>query len=287
MLGASFSLSAWLYAASDWAALAGLWVLVRLVTNSAPEVLMMAAFGLLYVTVPNRRVGFADAAIGGLAAGFAFALLRWGFGLYVANANAYRSIYGAVASVPIFLFWMYLSWMVVLFGAELAAALPEWRSSRETLGGTFSAKRRLALALSLLAALLAESKRSGLGCGRIELLDRTGEPEKELLAVLDRLCRAGFVVRSETGRYVLGRDLTVVTLADVVRLLDLGLSGGEVQTPGGPWMDRIKGRLEEIATAEASALDLPLNTILEASGVPDPLHRVKRGMGRTSPQRSS
>jgi membrane protein len=271
MLGASFSLSAWLfYAASDWAAQAGLWILVRMVTNAAPVALLMAAFGLLYLTVPNRRVGPMDAAIGGIVAGFAFAILRWGFGLYMANAKTYQSIYGAVASVPIFLFWMYLSWMVILFGAELTAALPEWRLSRETLGGPLSARRRLALALSLLAALFAEAKGAGLGCSRVELLDRTGEPEKELLTILKRLCQNGYVVKTEVGRYVLGRDLNGVTLADVVRLLDLGLACDEDDGHIVPLMASIASRLNDVARAEAKALDMPLNGILEAAACERP-----------------
>jgi membrane protein len=266
MLGSSFSLSAWLfYAASDWATRAGLWILVRMVTNATPVALLMAAFGLLYLTVPNRRVGLLDAAIGGIAAGLAFACLRWGFGFYMANAKTYQSIYGAVASVPLFLFWMYLSWMVVLFGAELAAALPEWRLSREALGGALSAKRRLALSLSLLAALYGEAKTSGQGCSRVELLDRTGEAESELLAVLKRLCQNGFVVKTETGRYVLGRDLSVVTLADIVRLLGLGLASGEDKGHQTPLMEAIASRLNDVAHAEAVALDLPVSQILEVA----------------------
>ncbi len=287
MLGASFSLSAVLYAASDWATRAGLWVLVRLVTHAAPAVLLMAAFGLLYLTVPNRRVGVADAAIGGVAAGLAFAALRWGFGLYVASAQTYQSIYGAVASVPIFLFWMYLSWMVVLFGAELTAALPEWRSSRDTVENPFPAGRRLALALSLLAALFAEAKGSGLGCTRIELLERTGETESELLAVLDRLCQKGFVVKTESGRFVLGRDLSVVTLADIVRLLDLGLSGSIAQEGMAPWMERIAGGLNAVARAEANALDLPLNTVFDAAAEQPASPRRPEGSVRPAAHRSS
>lgn len=287
MLGASFSLSAWLYAASDWAARAGLWVLVRGVTGAAPAVLLMAAFGLLYLTVPNRRVARADAVAGGVAAGLAFALLRWGFGSYVANVKAYQSIYGAVASVPIFLFWMYLSWMVVLFGAELAAALPEWRASRETLGGPVPARRRLALALSLLETLFAEARGPGSGCSRVDLLDRTGEAEGDLLAVLDRLCEGGFAVKTETGRYVLGRDLSVATLADVVRLLALGLAGGGDAEDAAPWMQRIAGRLDDIVRAEAVALDLPLNTILEAAAEQSPQDRMKEGAARKAAHRLS
>ncbi len=87
MLAASFSLSAWLYAASDWATRAGLWRLVRLVTHAAPGALLMVAFALLYLSVPNRRVRVADCGGRRDRRGLAFASLRWGFGLYVASAQ--------------------------------------------------------------------------------------------------------------------------------------------------------------------------------------------------------
>ena len=263
LLGASFSLSAWFNIASNWVAHAGLWGVVHLFAAITPSVLLMLTFGLLYLTVPNRRVRVVDAAIGGVAAGLAFAGLRWGFGYYVANAHAYQSIYGAVAAVPIFLFWMYLSWMVVLFGAELAAGLPEWRVAREDLGGPLPARRRLALALTLLAVLLAEARHGGKGRNRVELLDDAGESEREFLAVLERLCGHGYVVQTAQNRYVLGRDLTVVTLADVVHVLDLGLGPGEAKDCNLPWMRRIASRMTEAANAEAEALDLPLRAILE------------------------
>ncbi|PKU26078.1 YihY family inner membrane protein [Telmatospirillum siberiense] len=277
MLGASFSLSAWLYAASDWAARAGLWSIVRLVTGAAPAVLLMVAFALLYSSVPNRRVRPIDAALGGIAAGLAFAALRWGFGLYVANVKAYQSIYGAVASVPIFLFWTYLSWMVVLFGAELTAALPEWRRSRETLGERLSERQKLASALSLLQVLLLEARGAARGCGRSDLLEQTGEAEADLQAVLDPLCRSGFVAETESGRYFLGRDPSCATLADVVRALDLGLGGHGGAEGETPVMNRIAGRLDDIARSEDAALDLTLNSILDSPMKPPSSERKEKG----------
>lgn len=266
LLGASFSISAWLYAASDIASQARLGGITRLLTHIAPTGLLMLTFGLMYLAVPNRRVQVADAMTGGVAAGIAFAVLRWVFSLYVVNAKSYQSIYGAVALVPIFLFWMYVSWMVVLFGAELAAALPEWRLARHDLGGHLPPRRRLAIALTVLAALLDESRRAGKGRSRVQLLQVVGEAEREFLAVLECLCRDGYAVRTAAGRYVLGRDLTAVTLADVVHLLGLGLGPREAEDCVQPWMRRIASRLAEAAQAEAEALDLPLRAILEEAG---------------------
>jgi membrane protein len=263
LLGASFSMSSWINSAGDWALHAGLWRMMRVVTGVTPTVLLTLTFSFLYVAVPNRRVRYLDALSGGIAAGLAFALLRWAFGLYVADIRAYQSIYGAVAVVPIFLLWMYVSWVVVLFGAELAAALPEWRLQRPDLGAPLPARRRLALALTVLSVLLDEARHGGKGRSRRDLLDEAGEAERELLDVLDRLRHHGYLIETGSNRYVLGRDLAVVTLADMIRALDLGLGAGEADDCPAPWMRRIASRLAEAANAEAIALDLPLRAVLE------------------------
>jgi len=266
LLGASFSMSAYVYAASDWADKAGLSVLTQLIAEASPTVLLVLAFALLYVAVPNRRVKTRDALIGAAAAGTAFTVLRWGFAVYVANSQAYESIYGAVAMVPIFLFWMYLSWTVVLFGAELAAALPEWRLARHDLGGPLPARRRLAMALTILAGLFDDARSNGRGRGRQDLLDAVGEAEAPFLAVLRHLESQGYVVPTADGRWVLGRDLEGVTLADVVHALDLGLAPSEAEAGTAPWMARVSTCLADAARVEAAALDVPLRPVLDEAG---------------------
>jgi membrane protein len=89
-----------------------------------------AALMLVYLVVPYRHVAPRHAAVGGVVAGVLFELAKRGFGLYVAKFPTYTLIYGAFAMIPLFLLWLYLSWVVVLFGATLAASLPEWRAGR-------------------------------------------------------------------------------------------------------------------------------------------------------------
>jgi membrane protein len=84
-------------------------------------------FGGLYHAVPNTRVAARDAAWAGLVAAFGFLLMQKGFALYLQHFPSYTVVYGAFAVMPIFLVWLYLSWAVVLFGALVAATLPEFR----------------------------------------------------------------------------------------------------------------------------------------------------------------
>ena len=78
----------------------------------------------LYRAVPNAYVERRNALVGGVAAALAFSLMQRGFEVYLANFPSYTLIYGAFAAVPIFLLWLYLSWVVILIGALIVATLP-------------------------------------------------------------------------------------------------------------------------------------------------------------------
>ena len=84
-------------------------------------------FAGLYFAVPNARVVPRDALWAGLFAALGFLLMQKGFEFYLSHFPSFTLVYGAFATVPIFLLWLYLSWAVVLLGALVAATLPEFR----------------------------------------------------------------------------------------------------------------------------------------------------------------
>ena len=90
-----------------------------------PVAFQAGLLALLYGMVPKARVERGHALIGGGVAGLGFVLMQKLFGVFVMAMPTYRLVYGAFAALPIFLLWLYLSWMVVLLGALLTAALPE------------------------------------------------------------------------------------------------------------------------------------------------------------------
>jgi membrane protein len=84
-------------------------------------------FAGLYFVVPNVRVKLLDALSGGSFAAFGFFLMQKGFELYLSYFPSITLIYGAFATVPILLLWLYLSWSMILLGALVAVSLPEFR----------------------------------------------------------------------------------------------------------------------------------------------------------------
>ena len=92
-----------------------------------PSLITMLLLVLVYVLVPNKKIKISSAAVGSFVAVILFSLLRKGFGYFMIKAATYKTLYGALATLPVFLIWMYLAWSVVIFGAVVTAALEEYR----------------------------------------------------------------------------------------------------------------------------------------------------------------
>ena len=100
-----------------------------------PVLASATAFTLLYMVVPNRSVPLRHALAGGVLAALLFELAKRGFALYLTTFPTYEAIYGALAAVPVFLIWIYLSWLVTLLGAEFTYCLWIYRDDWHPDGG--------------------------------------------------------------------------------------------------------------------------------------------------------
>ncbi len=223
LLGLSFSLSGYFSFVDELSSAAkgsSINVLLGLIT---PTLLTGLALTFVYIVVPNRRVLLRDALVGAGIAAVLFAALRYGFAQVVVGMTSYQAIYGAVAAVPIFLIWVFLIWMVVLAGAVITAALPDWRTAKAGIGA--GAIGRLLLALEILSQLFS-FMRHGQGLRTERLAKTLKAPEPALAAVLDDLRQGRFVVVTDDNRWVLTRDLARTPLADLVHHFDLGLDIG-------------------------------------------------------------
>lgn len=243
LFGASLSLSSYLFTLQHTLSLQFLGRALIQLATLLPFLLSVCGFILLFQVVPNFPVHRRNAVIGGIVTAVLFELLKRGFGLYIAKFASYQVVYGALAAVPIFMLWVYLCWMVVLFGAELTASLPEWRAGRGFGKSIVTPGRRLGVALALLAAIFKKT-RSGEMFRDRHLLAKVPSGSDLLGDVLARLVKAGFVARGEKGQWLLARDLETTTLHELFVCLDLTLGptdmrGDERQ----PWHDRLDALL--------------------------------------------
>ena len=87
-------------------------------------------FTMIYMVVPNKKVSIKHSAAGALIAAVFFTLGKQAFTWYIVTFPSYQLIYGAMATLPIMLLWIQLSWTVVLLGAQLAAVLAEVQSKK-------------------------------------------------------------------------------------------------------------------------------------------------------------
>lgn len=123
LIGVSITVTAYLFTATG--GVAGVAPFLRGVFQTLVSLLFTTgAFTLLYLAIPNRTIYWRDAAWGGLFAAVAFEIAKRLFANFVLHFPTYTVVYGALAAVPIFLVWIYLSWLITLIGAVIAAALP-------------------------------------------------------------------------------------------------------------------------------------------------------------------
>lgn len=230
-----------------------------------PLVLQFIGFSLLYQLIPNRSVRWIDAVAGGLIAAVLFDLSKRLFAWYLRAFPAYETIYGALATIPIFLLWLYLAWSIVLIGAVIAAALPDWRSGR-LLGAQIDdllPGPRLTIAVAILRELAAAS-RLGVGLHRRTLVEHVPVGIAALDGMLEQLRRARFVERSASDTWLVSRDLRVTTLADLMRGLGIGMRGRIGAVPGleGEWLEALAERIRAAEESHQDSLDTPLATVL-------------------------
>jgi membrane protein len=210
LIGGSLSMSSYAIRASLGALPQDLWA--ELGVRVLPFLFTCAALTLLYSVVPFRHVPLRHAGVGGILAGAAFELAKRGFALYLENFHTYTLIYGAFATIPIFLVWLYLSWLIVLAGATLTATLPAYNLS-EHRGAPGTA---FADALEILA-LLARAQEEGreLSLRRITAHVRIMPHQCE--EILDLAKAEGWTTRTDRDAWVLARDADLIAVRDVYR----------------------------------------------------------------------
>ncbi|WP_077038113.1 YihY family inner membrane protein [Pelomonas sp. KK5] len=161
-------------------------------------VLMGLGMAGLFHYVPNTHVRWRHALLGGAFVAIAFGLAKAGLAWYVKHVPTYSTLYGAFATVPILLIWMYLGWVIVLLGAVLAANAP--MMSRGIVHRPDVPGLELELALEIIGELAHSQARGEGGLGNLALAQRLRADPLQLEPVIDRLLSLDWLGRlDESG----------------------------------------------------------------------------------------
>lgn len=258
LVGASLSLTSWLVSLSLGLVsdIPGAGVALL---KTVPVILTSVAFSLLYFSLPNRRPAFLDALLGGLLAGLAFEAMKHGFAFFITQFPTYKLVYGAFASVPIFLLWIYLSWLVVLSGALGVAALPEWREQTGTAlplpGSVFFD------ALQILK-ILWRAHRTGDVVSLSPLHGAVRLGVERIEALLDAMMAAGWVSRAIPAGWVLKRDPASIKVEDVYRMFVFSAEPGKQAWEADAEVDALA---RDIATRVAEHMQQSVDDLFRAA----------------------
>ena len=219
---------------------------------------------LAYRLVPNTHVRLRPAFWGALVAATLWWVSRWGFGLYVGKALPYMKLYGALGLIPLFLFWLYLTWLIVLFGMELAFTLQIMKGRGFEPVDVPDASVANPQWLVPVMAAIAQGFVRGKPTSRQDLAEELELRLEAVAELADQLEKEGLVLQVQPRgggdvELTLARPPESIPLA---RLVDLGarLSVGpsERQGPGWRFLDTVRD------AARAAAGDETLASLVEA-----------------------
>ncbi|NLE29098.1 MAG: YihY/virulence factor BrkB family protein [Phycisphaerae bacterium] len=193
------------------------WIVLKTTGWIGSLVLTVFVMICLYKYLPNTHISLRTALFGAILAAPLWMAAKWGFGLYIKYA-ATNSFYGAVGVIPVFMFWLYISWLVFLLGAEIAytaANLDRIRSIEED--------ENLALGPSeLLAGAFVVARAYQMGKPPIsmdEIRRHINLPDITLQRIFDRLCKARIILPVEKDEQL--RSFVPARPSDQVALLDI------------------------------------------------------------------
>ena len=221
-----------------------------------PLLLSGAAFTLLYAAVPNCHVPWRHAVAGGLLSALLFEAAKRGFAMFVSLSPSYQLIYGAFAAVPLFLVWIYISWIIVLLGAQFVRCLSTFDSSRRGIDAP-----PLYWGLHLMEQLW-RAQQLGHGLYESQLTRRLPGLSVLLLSrYLAELKRAGMVNRNDKGQYLLSRDLHTLTLEQFQLRVNWALPDSLAegyQDSERPWPQQLQQSLQGVKSFREQQLKTPL-----------------------------
>lgn len=190
-------------------------------------VIIWGVFTLVYVVVPNTKVLWRSALMAGIVAGSIFMLFQWGYIYLQQWMTSYNAIYGSFAALPLFLFWLQISWEILLFGGELSFAyqnIDRFGEERESLKISYDTRRQVILAIML--QIVHHFREQGGTLSVSELRCRLSLPTRIVNDVLHQLVQAELLIEVRDPDNDLeeafspGCDIHQMTLYSIIEAID-------------------------------------------------------------------
>ncbi|WP_163832964.1 virulence factor BrkB family protein [Spartinivicinus ruber] len=273
LLGAGFILSSYLTSLKLFNDATSLLGGEQIIFRVAPLLLSTAAFCLIYMAVPNSPVRFKHALIGSGIVALLFEIAKQGFAFFVTLTPTYQLIYGAFAAVPIFLLWIYLSWVLVLLGAELIRALGvlEEVTRQQTIPKTIGMLMVLATFWRQFQYGVPAELRDVRAMGWGMALEDWEQYTNYLLI-------KGIITKDENNELILARDLAELELWPFIQELPWALPNNHELTllkpdQRPPWAKLLIEKLDNINQAAANQLSGSVAELISQQNINEPIVR--------------
>ncbi|MDB6023413.1 MAG: hypothetical protein JWQ04_3270 [Pedosphaera sp.] len=227
----------------------------RLLFGFAPVVLLCLAFSVFYVLMPNTKVHWSAALVGGAVGGLLWHFNNYFSVLYISRWITNSKIYGSLAVIPVFMAGLYFSWLILLFGAQVAYAFQNRSAYLQAKQcDNVNQRGREFVALRLMEHIGARFQRGKPPAIVSEMADSLSVPSRLIQQVMQTLLAARLVVEVAGAElaYAPARPLELITCHDILLALRAG-QGQELATRDEPARAGVFGEFEKILEAEQRA----------------------------------
>lgn len=233
-----------------------------------PYFIVAAVFAFLYWFMPNTRVRFVPAVVGGLAGGFIWASMVVIFTTFVATASARQAVYASFAIAIVTLIWLYLNWLILLIGAQLAFYVqnPAYlKIGRQEPRLSNSVRERLALSVMLLVGRTFRDPDATLPVQALS--DSLQIPSLALAPVLEDLEARGILTANENGDLMPAREMARIQLRDILGVIRSEGETGSYREPAWEkYIDTLGDKLDEAVLSAVGTMTL--TEFVDAAGPP-------------------
>ncbi|RJP15999.1 MAG: YihY/virulence factor BrkB family protein [Candidatus Abyssobacteria bacterium SURF_5] len=239
---------------------------VLLLLKILPFAVLWGLFAFIYMFLPNGKVNTRSALLAGILAGSVYQIVQWAYITFQIGINSYNAIYGSFAALPLFLIWLQMSWLILLYGAELSfahqnVATYEFEQDCQKVSPAF--RRLVTLAVAHLC--VSDFRKGEPPPSAGEIADRLGTPVRMVNQAVYDLVQAGIL--SEVGGnetkdvvYQPALDIHSLSVREVInRLENIGIDA--LPLAKSEAVEKISASLD--GSRDASTASVPKNVLLK------------------------